>query len=350
MSKPLAVLISDIHVGLPTLEISLQALIQAIFKSNDLQVPLIVAGDLHDTKANMRGECVNAMIDAFRRVTNCYVLRGNHDQINEKSKDHSLNFLHHIDDYNSVSVIDGSVEVLLDYDKIVYLIPYHHDVEELRAYLKTIPKGSTIIMHQGLNGSNSGEYIQDRSALEYKDVEDFRVISGHYHRRQDIKTGRPRKGAVGLFSYIGNPYTLNFAEASDPEKGFQILMDDGTLEFVPTNLRRHVVIELEVDSEGGWVTNYSEKIQSSDLIRVKVTGPSDELAKTTKERISKFFGITQSFRLDLIPIDTTITAEERPKAQTQTELLDSLIDSLSNTDKIRKTRMKDMYKDFLTKG
>ena len=80
MSKPIAVLISDVHYNLTTLPLADAAMRQAIAEANSLGVPLIVAGDLHDTKANLRGECVNAMIEAFAMLDHgCYILRGNHD-------------------------------------------------------------------------------------------------------------------------------------------------------------------------------------------------------------------------------------------------------------------------------
>ena len=62
MKIPTAVLISDVHYSLQTLPLADKVMRMAIDKANSLGVPLIVAGDLHDTKANMRAECVNAMI------------------------------------------------------------------------------------------------------------------------------------------------------------------------------------------------------------------------------------------------------------------------------------------------
>lgn len=341
-SKPIAVIISDVHYSLPTLELADAAMLQAIYKAHELDVPLIVAGDLHDTKANMRAECVNAMLKTFSKPDLCYIIRGNHDQINEKSTEHALPFLNRSNDYNTVEVIDEPtvIQVIPSF-KDLYLIPYHHDVEALRAYLKTVPKGSTLIMHQGLNGSESGEYIQDRSALNPEDVEDFRVISGHYHRHQDIKTGRPRKGALGLWTYVGNPYTINFAEANDPAKGFVILMDDGLVEHVPTNLREHKVMDITTEDLKGEAIFLGEP---QDLVWVKIRGPSDELAKLSKASIAYNLDITQNFRLDLIPLDTKTEVTSGIAYQlSQPKLINNLIENLQNTDNNRKTRLKDLW-------
>lgn len=344
MSKPKAVLISDIHYNITTLPVADAALRQAVSKANELRVPLIIAGDLHDTKANLRGECVSAMLETFKLANERpYLLIGNHDRINEKSVEHSLTFLERYANIvnrhrygKSHTKLWGSME----------LIPYHHDPEELRRRLKNTTPGSTLIMHQGINGSNSGEYIQDKSAINKEDVADFRVISGHYHTRQDIKIGRPGEGAVGLWSYIGNPYTLNFGEANDPEKGFQILMDDGTLEFVPTNLRKHVVIEMNALSETMFnLIQADTEERLEDLILVKLRGPKAVLDKATKTQIARSLKIPGSFRLDLIPDDETLTAPET-KNLSQPELLDQIIESISSAMPDQKQRLKTLWKDL----
>lgn len=321
---------SDIHYSVPTLKLADAAMRQALDKANELEVPLIVSGDLHDSKANMRAECVNAMIETFKLAhQKPYVLVGNHDKINEKSAEHSINFL---DPY--CHLIDNLRGVLI-YNHI-FCIPYHHDVADLLTVLRGVPKGSTIIMHQGIEGSHSGEYLQDKSAITKQDVAGLRVISGHYHRRQDIELPNG-----GLWSYVGNPYTLNFGEASDPEKGFQILMDDGSLEFVPTNLREHVVIDCTVDGMKGEVIFLGEE---RDLVWVKLRGSKQELSKWTKTDIATNLDIIQDFRLELIHTDSEIKAEKQNLSQGP--LLDLLIDSLSDASAERKRRLKTLWKNL----
>lgn len=330
---PKAVCISDIHFNLTTYPVAAAALTQALRKAEELRVPLIIAGDIHDSKANMRGECVKSMIDVLASATTpVLLLVANHDRINEKSKEHSLEFL------KPYTYVINTPEFYPGLG--FYFIPYEHDTEALRAYLKTVPPGSTLIMHQGISGSNAGEYIQDKSAINKEDVENFRVISGHYHTRQDIKTGRPRKGAIGLWSYIGNPYTLNFAESKDPDKGFQILMDDGLLEFVPTNLRKHVVIEIQTTRGECWDT---KSPNPGDFVLVKLHGTSGYLSTVSKVEVGRKLNLAENFRLDLIPEDETITAPE-VKNLSQPDLLDQLIESLTSAPMDQKNRLKALWK------
>lgn len=336
MTKSRAVLISDIHYNINTLPLADASLRMAISKANELNVPLVVAGDLHDTKAHLRGECIKALLDTFSLCkTTSYVIVGNHDRLHEKKEAHSLEFLR------------GSVSCIVDHPTIPYgfyrtvLLPYYHDKEELARYLYLAAQHvNTLIMHQGVEDSHSGEYIQDKSALSKSTFKDFRVISGHYHTRQDIKCGPPRKGAVGLFSYIGNPFTLNFAEANDPPKGFQILNDDGTLTFVPTNLRKHVILARTLGDLYSPVPNFSP----GDLVKLKLSGPQSLLQKVSKQEISDKLFQGHDFRLDkeVFKEGGSVMETSRPDS----ELLDGIIDSLKETEE-QKQILKGLWRGVL---
>lgn len=331
-ANKIAVIISDVHYSINTLELADNAMRQAITKANKLKVPLIIAGDLNDTKAIMRAECVNAMIKTFNLCQSPpYFLVGNHDRINERASDHSLNFLRQFG-----YMIDTPVKQ----HKLGYLIPYYHDPEELKSYLKTLPKGSQLIMHQGIQGTNSGDYIQDKSALTTEDVASFRVISGHYHTRQQI-----RLPDSGVWDYVGNPYTLNFAEANDPEKGFRILDADGLLTFVPTNLRKHVVLDVTPIANGGiQITGKvpPEDIKSADLVKIRLRGTREKLSSFTKEVVSGYFKEISSFRLEYIYNDSKQEIKEN-KSLSQSETLDAIIDS-TNSSEDGKIILKNMWR------
>lgn len=339
-------LLSDVHYDLNTLELADKATRMAIDKANDLGVSLIVAGDLHNTKANLRGECVNAMIETFKLCKiKPYILRGNHDSINEKSTEHSLNFLA---PYANIVHNTHGIDSLK-----LLLIAYQHDPKDAinKICREAIDKGqrfegryTTIIMHQGIQGSNSGEYIQDKSAITTDDVAGLRVISGHYHTRQtiDLPDG-------GKWDYIGNPFSLNYAEANDPPKGIQILYDDGGLEFVPTNLRRHIVFNVEKANYDTWQITGKvplEDVRDFDLVWAKVTGTKEELANMTKQHVRKLlYPIPENFRLDLIPTETE-DFQAPVKQMTNQELLDTIIEA-SQTSEDGKARIKNLWRGMV---
>ena len=332
MPKPAAVLISDVHYNLPNLKLADAALRQAILKANELNVQLWICGDLHDTKANIRGECLNALIKTLMLANKKpRILVGNHDRINEKSEEHSLTIL----DGFYAEVIDKPMRTANG----VYFIPYNHDSASAAAYIHTIARNSTIIAHQGITGSNMGDYVIDKSAFSPQDVAGHRVISGHYHARQTIKLPDG-----GTWDYIGNPFTVSYGEANDPEKGFQILMDDGSLEFVPANLRKHVVIESDASLEKAFLVTPTPK--PDDLVWVKVSDTKEKLQGITKDYVKMYLHLNenQSLRLDLIP-DEAETTTTKPNLSNP-ELLDSLIDSLTNTSDECKTRLKEKWKSY----
>lgn len=342
MSKaPIAVLISDVHYNINTLEVADKAMRLAIDKANELGVPIIVCGDLHDTKAHLRGECVKAMIETFESCLKWpYVVVGNHDRLNEKNEKHALNFLKPY-----ASVIESPTNI----PDIAMVFPYDHDVENLKKLLKKEPANNRLIMHQGVQGSNSGEYFQDKSALRPEDVAGFRVISGHYHTRQTIALPDG-----GQWDYVGNPFTLGFGEANDPPKGFQVLYDDGSLEFVPTNLRKHVIINCQFeDSNGDGKFNIlslpsSSNVNDNDIVWVKVNGPKESfvLPMISKKNLAFFLKIKQDFKLELIPHEQIGDIDIMSIFQTKEQVLNGLIDSLTNTTQAQKQRLKTLWKDF----
>lgn len=316
---PIAVAINDIHYNLNTLLLADAALKQAVAKANSLNVKLIILGDLHDTKANLRGECVNAMIETIK---GCHqppiIIVGNHDRINEKAEAHSLNFL---EPYATI------VPKYSMYNNL-YLIAYHHDLEELKTHLKTIPKGSTILMHQGITGADSGDYFLDKSAIPRSALEGHTVYSGHYHARSDI--------------YLGNPYTLTYGEARDPEKGFHILYSDSSVEFIPTNLRKHRVYALRTGEP-----KFQVQYNPGDLVWIKVFDTYEHLEAVTRANIAQELGLPQTgWKLDLIPTDTEIELVTN-LALSQDQALDSIIDTLEASSEL-KLRLKTMWRNMVS--
>jgi hypothetical protein len=334
--RPIAVLSADIHYNLNTMHVADECVRSAIKLANDLNVPFISNGDLLDQKALMRAEYVNMIIETIKLCKVKPIINiGNHSRINEKSEEHALNFL------KPYAYIVEESSCFNNF----YIIPYQHDANEVREILKGIPLGGIVLMHQGINGSDAGEYIQDKSAINQEDVADYRVIAGHYHKRQDIKCGRPRKNSVGLFSYLGNPYTLGFGEADHGPKGFSILHEDGSLKFIESNVRRHITFNTEIKG-GRYLTTgtYNLKdVRPIDLVKVKLTGTREELAKVDKTKLENVLNL-RNIRLELIPKDINLKIDNKPKLS-QNETLDEIITSLENTSIEQKDRLKQLWRD-----
>lgn len=334
-----AVLIADVHFNEKNIELAAAALLAAVHEANILRVPLIIAGDLNDTKSIIRGECLNRIIGILLEAEiQVYVLIGNHDRLNEKAPAHSLEFLKYLP---NVTVVD---QMIYCQSVEAYLLPYYHNTDDLREDLRLCHPGSDLIIHQGVMGAFMGEYIVDKSSIEPEAFAGFRVISGHYHRAQMIITdGKKHAGLfeVGTFHYIGTPYSITQAEANDGLKGIRILTDE-SLTLKPLYFRKHRKIECRWDK----VMGPFDDINSDDILWLQVSGPSSELDKLKKKDIGLALLGHQNFKLDLIPDTAEVMDAEEIKTFTDEELLDKLIDDSEET-KEAKEYLKTLWRQTL---
>ncbi len=326
MPKPIAVLLSDVHYRLDTLKLADASMRQAIDSAALLALPLYVCGDLNDTKAIIRGEIALALIETLRyardKGVQVYVIVGNHDRLHEKAPAHSLEFLK---PYATVA------------DKVTFLdnltlIPYQASPEDFSLALNMIEKGSQIIIHQGVIGAKMGHYFKDHSAISADLLKDYKSVGGHYHNHHTI----------GTHTFIGNPYTLTFAEHGDGPKGYCVLYDDGSLEQIPTNLRKHIVVERTMDTLLDPLQNY----HTGDLLWLKVTGPSLELERLTRANVANALGVSENFKFDKIPTTLNRVDIDQKTVQSSSEIMDALIES-SDESEVEKGALKALYREVL---
>lgn len=317
-SRPLAVCISDIHFNINTLPLASVALQSALDKATALNIPLIIAGDLNDTKAILRGEVSNALISILQNAkVRVITLVGNHDRLNEKRPENSLNFLKPYCDvidrhyYNSNLGID--------------FIPYQSSNQD---FLNEISKCKDLVVcHQGFKGAYMGDYIQDKSSVDPSILLNVKIFSGHYHRHQTL----------GVVTYIGSPYTVTSGEANDGAKGYLVLNEDRSFDREILNLRKHIKLEYRWNDPLIATQNdpFSHNINPEDLVWLKVKGPYSELKKLDKAKIGQSLLGHSNFKLDLVPED--FDKEQKVKQtlltpRTSKELFTTLIDEEAETE------------------
>lgn len=318
--KPLAVVISDVHYSLNTLSVADRAFKCALEKAEELGMPLIDCGDLTNDKAILRAEVVNTLVETFAHSkVPSYCLVGNHSLINEKSKEHALNFL-----WPYTSIIDHPQEL-----DGFYFIPYQANPEDFYAAIEQFPKGSIVFAHQGTIGGHMGDYIKDPSAIDPERIKDYKVFLGHYHRHYEN----------GNTVSIGNPYTLTFGEAYDGMKGYLVVYDDGSYEKVVLPLRKHHIIEISANNDDKMLATISNLNYGEDaIIWVKAHGTKSELSRISKQSFPGF----NNFKLDLVPIEENIIKQEVQNKRPN-ELLDGIIDSLNEPQSV-KIELKGLWK------
>lgn len=324
---PICVLISDIHFNINNLDLATICLSTAIRKAKQLNVPLIIAGDLNDTKSIIRGEVANALLLLFRapRRNPIYLMVGNHDLLNEKGEDNSLNFL---DPYCYLVA-----EKRITDDGNFLLIPYQNSQEKVLKCLKDEPTDRIIVMHQGVRGAFMGDYVQDKTSCDSSHYDGYRVFSGHYHRHQ----------TVGPVTYIGSPYTISFGEANDGPKGYLVVYEDGSFKQEVIHARRHRIIHKNMKNLYDTIENQQFH---SDLIWLKVTCTKSEAATINKHTLGQLLFGHGSYKLEFIYEDKTQYKPDPKQNMTDLEIFDTIIDKLPETVE-EKVYLKDLWRKLL---
>lgn len=332
MIKPLFVLISDIHFNISTLPLASAALRQAVKKAEDLNVPLVIAGDLNDTKALLRAEVVRELLEILEQTTiQVKIITGNHDLLNHHANAHSLKFLE-----KYAKIYDTPIYTTIS-SQVVGFVPYQvTNGEFLNAFSQFKNSDVPLIIHQGVQGAFMGDYVQDKSSIDPCILGSRPVFSGHYHKHQ----------TVGPVTYIGSPYTITFGEAKDGPKGFLIVNDDWSFTQVPTGLRKHVIVERDISN----LFTTIENLTPQDLLWLKVTGERSLLELLDKVSIGNRHLGHANYKLDKIYIESDsvsqLNGSNSSPIKTDQDLLDSLIDSLSDTEE-RKNKLKITWRSMV---
>lgn len=117
-----------------------------------------------------------------------------------------------------------------------------------------------LYIHEGVHGALGDFDIPGE--LPQEPLEDFKaVLCGHYHNRCKIKGTK--------IEYIGSSRQNNFGE--DEEKGYTILFDDGTTDFVKNQVnQRYATVEIDADNLSELDDYFADDAMSNYKVRVKV--------------------------------------------------------------------------------
>jgi DNA repair exonuclease SbcCD ATPase subunit len=266
--KNLFVAISDVHLSLKNLDVSIATLKQSLQKARDLRVPLLIAGDLNDGKAIMRSEWVKALIDLFISYSDVaiHILIGNHDLDNKNSESNSLYFLKTL---SNVILYDRPC-MMKNVDELDWgIIPYQSNNTDFISCLNKMKQDNVknLIIHQGILGAYMGDYVVDESSVSPEEFKDFNIVlSGHYHRAQKMSEN---------IYYFGSPFTVNFGESNENKFIYVVSQEQDKihLQYIETEVRRHVQIEWTKDklSDAGKL----DKITQDCLLKIVIKGTKE---------------------------------------------------------------------------
>lgn len=304
----LFVAISDVHVSIKNLDVSKATLIQALNKARELNVPLVVAGDLNDGKAIMRSEWVKMLIDLFTEYSDVVicVLVGNHDLDNKNSENNSLYFLKTI---TNVTLWYSARTVKLN-GELWGVIPYQTTIEQMHVELEKMKAEGVkrLIIHQGILSAYMGDYVVDESSIAPEAFKDFEVVlSGHYHKAQRVSV----IDSETIIQYFGSPFTVNFGESNQEKFIWVVEQFDGKINLQPimTNVRRHVQIIWDQET-----LHHAGKLQiipDGSLLKVVVKGTKEFVKSSSLEAFQKMF--PQAASISIVP-EITKQSENRISA------------------------------------
>jgi DNA repair exonuclease len=285
-------------VGDPHLRPDNLAKIGTLFRIiEELGNPVIVLGDTLDTKEVIRGRCLNSLHEQLQASKLKWIfLIGNHCWFNLECKEHSLEVLKNLP---HVTIVDRPTRGFLG-DVPTLMLPYIHDLEEFRKEITSWPAAKVLLMHQGVTGFDYGNGFIAENEIDLKELKKFkRVISGHFHKRQE----------KGNLVYPGTPFSHSFGESN--QKKYLAVLDTDTLEleFGETPFPQHLTVDIDCDRDTTYLLKALIEDQPQHHVRAILHGSQEAINRLDK---TQFQGVKFI---------------ERPSAGVETEVAVSETDS-----------------------
>lgn len=265
---PCALLINDIHVSkdnIPEFQRNWDEALK-ICKKQDIP-EIIIGGDLLQSRSSYQTlDVLLAVRQAIIKATNVglelTIAEGNHDLVDQEA---ILGYCHVFSEYPHVYVVDDYVSIDCSDDVTLYVMSYAPESGSFINRLQDIidndldkNKHNILYIHEGIKG---GLAMPSDDELPTKIFKDFdAVLVGHYHNRCKIKGTN--------IEYVGASRQHNFGE--DEEKGYTILYDDGSYEFIKNESNtRYKVIDLALQDVDNHLIEELNDIKSNGKYKVK---------------------------------------------------------------------------------
>lgn len=203
-----------------------------------------------------------AIIKATNAGLELTIAEGNHDLVDQEA---ILGYCHVFSEYPHVYVVDDYVSIDCSDDVTLYVMSYAPESGSFINRLQDIidndfdrNKHNILYIHEGIKG---GLAMPSDDELPTKIFKDFdAVLVGHYHNRCKIKGTK--------IEYVGASRQHNFGE--DEEKGYTILYDDGSYEFIKNESNtRYKVIDLALQDVDNHLIEELNDIKSNGKYKVK---------------------------------------------------------------------------------
>lgn len=277
--RPIAVFLTDTHYT--ARNISLQEIIYEEVLEYCSKHNISVVGHIGDIFTSRESQRLDILL-SFRKIiqsyesldVQIYAIAGNHDKTDQSVEESYLDIFEN----DCFRVQRGNNDFLqLEEGINLFFLPYFSSEEYIKRLKWQVKKVQSLskdrnilITHQAINGvrNNDGTLVEDhcsQSLFEHFDL----VFVGHYHNRQQLSNN--------IF-YIGSAFQHNYGE--DNAKGFVVLYNDLSFEYIQTSFPEYVQIKHTPQSLSDEIVEELKRIKQNDPsthVRVTIEGKGDEL-------------------------------------------------------------------------
>lgn len=301
--NPIVLLLNDIHISkdnIPEFQKNWDEAID-ICQKRGIQ-EMIIGGDLWQSRSAQSLDVLMAVRQAIIKAANqgiyLTIAEGNHCKVDQES---ILGYSHIFSEYPKVSVVDDYIIIGLGENVDLFVMSYFPEdgsfIKRLQQLLNVDfneKRKNILYIHEGINGGLATPSEKELPASIFQPFD--AVLVGHYHNRKKIPNTN--------IEYIGSSRQHNFGE--DEEKGYTILFEDGSYEFVKNQVNtRYKVIALDAqDLQNKDIADIEKDADVTYKLKACVNCSSAESKTIDKQKL-----IAAGFTKVEIVTETTETTE-----------------------------------------
>lgn len=255
-------IVGDLHITPKNLD-KVEILFNTI---EDMGYPVIILGDVLDTKEIIRGKCLNFIFNKLKDSKLSYtILVGNHDFFSTACQEHALEVLKVLP---NVIVVDYPM-IHLD----MCFLPYMKDQEAIEAEINKSPN-KVIFIHQSVQGFDYGNGYIAPEGLDFDSLTKCkRIIAGHFHKYQER----------GNLTYLGTPFSHTFGESGQAKYIATYQVSTNKLELLETRFPKHITTIIDCDN---WDFTSILELDPNDYHRVVLKGTQELIDQFDKKAYS----------------------------------------------------------------
>lgn len=306
--QAIAILSTDKHLNENNALELLDLADQEITLAKEVGTNLVIwLGDIFDSRLSQRQElltCLDTMLDMYLDAgIEIWCIPGNHDKTDYEADESFLTPYRHHPAFILISEPEEKVIHCVP-SVTCHFVPYYSQDVWLKKFAE-LPapskKGSKTLLfsHTAVQGSinNDGRTVNSKIQLKlFKGYE--KVFLGHYHNAQ-----QPGAKVFHLPSTRQN----NFGE--DPEKGFTVLYDDCSHEFVQADFKTYKPLKIDASTVTPQKLKELAAIGTDDQhVQITLVGTREQV-KSINKKVLEESGILVKTKYSEIEVEETETAE-----------------------------------------